>query len=91
MENNSGVLGKSKVIHLTHRVVYRWFGNKYWEFLKCSAQGVSNGLPPKEWFKGTVLFNDGGLINFIPEFDCVLNDAINNNHIDEELPRYSET
>lgn len=74
----------------SHALKSPWFGANYWEFLLYSPpSGVCDGLPPKSYYKGQVYFLDGGLFDFVAQCNEVINDAVNNTHIDEELPRYT--
>lgn len=75
-------------LQFSHKLVSPWFGANYWEFLFHSTKLASDGFPYNNWFKGTIKFNDGGLFDFIPILNVVLNDQVNNAQIDEELPRY---
>lgn len=84
-------LGSAGQLHFSHAVKLPWFGANYWEFLFCSAAPppACDGFPRDQWFRGSLKFSDGGMFDFVLEFNAVLNDAVNNGHIDEELPRYS--
>lgn len=81
------------VIQLSHQLKSPWFGANYWEFIFFSPANLeiaANGFPKNQYFKGQLKFNDGGLFGFIEKFNVVLNDAVNNSHIDDQLPLYSE-
>lgn len=75
-------------LQFSHSLKSPWFGANYWEFMFLSGD-ASDGFPNNEWFKGQVVFKDGGLFEFVAVMDRVLNDAVNNTDIDEELPRYT--
>lgn len=75
-------------LQFSHSLKSPWFGANYWEFMFLSGD-FSDGFPNNEWFKGQVVFKDGGLFEFVAVMDRVLNDAANNTDIDEELPRYT--
>lgn len=78
-------------LHLSHQIKAPWFGANYWEFMFYSTQNpkfASDGFPKNEHFTGTVSFSDGGLFEFVDKLNHSLNDAVNNSHIDSELPRY---
>lgn len=77
----------ASLFQFSHRLVSPWFGANYWEFLFHGSSAVEGGFP-NEWFKGSIQFNDGGLFEFILVMNALLNDAVNNADIDEELPRY---
>lgn len=73
-----------------HLLESPWFGPNYWKFRFFSpSSGLCNGFPKEEWFDGKIVFKDGGITEFVSIVDEVLNDSVNNRHIDEELPRYS--
>ncbi|OBA17024.1 hypothetical protein METBIDRAFT_33851 [Metschnikowia bicuspidata var. bicuspidata NRRL YB-4993] len=77
---------------LSHTLKSPWFGPNYWLFLFFSpSDSTCDGFPKTEWFKGQISFKDGGLFDFIAAIDRAINDTIHNPHIDEDLPRYSET
>ncbi|KAK6465043.1 hypothetical protein DFJ63DRAFT_332484 [Scheffersomyces coipomensis] len=79
-------------LQLSHELKSPWFGANFWEFIFFSSNvnGASDGFPTNKYFKGSLKFNDGGLFTFVEVFNTVLNDNVNNTHIDEELPRYTE-
>ncbi|KAK6204331.1 uncharacterized protein RJT21DRAFT_6225 [Scheffersomyces amazonensis] len=77
-------------LRLSHSLKSPWFGPNYWEFIFFSSESSSDGFPNNKYFKGQIKFSDGGLFNFVQAFNIVLNDVINNSHIDDELPGYSE-
>lgn len=59
----------------------------------CSSappDGICDGFPKNEYFKGLITFKDGGMYDFASAINDAINDAINNPHIDDELPRYSD-
>lgn len=79
-------------LQFSHALKSPWFGANYWQFLFLSPQQpICDGFPRGEWFKGDITFKDGGLFDFVNVINDVINDVVNNSHIDEELPRYSET
>lgn len=79
-------------LHFSHELKSPWFGANYWQFLFFSPrEPVCDGFPREEWFKGDITFKDGGLFDFVNVVNRVINDAVNNVHIDDELPRYSAT
>lgn len=84
-------LGSAPALHFSHEVKLPWFGANYWEFLFCSLAPppVCDGFPRDQWFRGSLKFSDGGMFDFVRLFNSAINDAVNNGHIDEELPRYS--
>lgn len=78
-------------LQFSHKLVAPWFGPNYWEFIFFSTKLpaiASDGFPQEQYFTGDIKFNDGGLFEFVDSFNKVLNDVVNNNHIDNELPRY---
>ncbi|SGZ57870.1 CIC11C00000000906 [Sungouiella intermedia] len=75
-------------LQFSHALKSPWFGANYWEFMFISGEG-SDGFPKNDWFKGQVVFKDGGLFEFIAVVDRAINDAVNNGDIDEELPSYT--
>lgn len=75
-------------LRFSHALKSPWFGANYWEFMFLSGD-VSDGFPKNDWFKGQVVFKDGGLFEFVAVMDRVINDAVNNTDIDEELPSYT--
>lgn len=79
-------------IGFSHELKSPWFGANYWQFMFHSVDDpvISDGFPKNEWFQGKIQFNEGGLFRFIEIFNNVLNDAVNNTQIDEQLPSYSE-
>lgn len=78
-------------IQFSHELKSPWFGPNYWEFMFFSpSDPICDGLPKNECFKGKIVFNDGGLHPFVEVLNAVINDAVNNPHVDDELPRYSE-
>lgn len=84
----------ASILQFSHLLKSPWFGANYWEFMfftKTDPNVTVDGFPKNEWFKGKVNFNDGGIFDFIGVLNEVLNDAVNNNDIDEELPRYTPT
>lgn len=81
---------QAQALRFSHLLESPWFGPNYWKFRFFSpSSGICNGFPKEEWFDGKVIFKDGGVTDFISIVDTVLNDSVNNSHIDEELPRYS--
>ncbi|KAM9930721.1 hypothetical protein OXX59_000316 [Metschnikowia pulcherrima] len=81
----------SDACQFSHALKSPWFGPNYWSFMFFSPSNSScDGFPTSEWFQGQISFKDGGLFDFIAAIDGALNDAVNNSHIDEELPRYSQ-
>ncbi|KAG7195453.1 uncharacterized protein KQ657_003215 [Scheffersomyces spartinae] len=81
-------LAVASQLQFSHELVSPWFGANYWKFLFYSAQGISGGFLPNSWYEGNIKFNDGGVFDFVLIFNTVINDAINNQHVDEELPQY---
>ncbi|KAK6458082.1 uncharacterized protein RJT20DRAFT_28818 [Scheffersomyces xylosifermentans] len=82
------------VLQFSHEIKLKWVGANYWEFIFFSPGSLeiaSDGFPKDQYFKGQIQFNDGGIFTFLEHFNNVLNDAVNNSHIDEQLPQYSET
>lgn len=80
------------ILQLSHKLKAPWFGVNYWEFMFYSAKEpsiVSDGFPKNEYFKGEIYFQDGGLFDFVEALNTVLNDVVNNQEIDDELPSYS--
>ncbi|EGV60499.1 hypothetical protein CANTEDRAFT_99900 [Yamadazyma tenuis ATCC 10573] len=80
-------------LQFSHELKSPWFGPNYWEFIFFSTPTpsiASDGFPKNEYFKGQVKFNDGGLFQFVEVFNSILNDAVNNTQIDDQLPSYSE-
>lgn len=80
-------------LQLSHELKSPWFGPNYWQFMFFSVSTpaiASDGFPKNQWFQGQIKFNEGGLFEFIEVFNRVLNDAVVNNHIDDELPAYSD-
>lgn len=77
-------------LEFSHALKSPWFGANYWEFLFLSPnEPICDGFPRNDWFKGQVTFKDGGLFEFVAVLDRVINDAVNNQDIDEELPSYA--
>lgn len=77
-------------LQFSHALKSPWFGANYWEFLFASPGGpICDGFPKDDWFKGQIVFKDGGLFEFVAVIDRALNDAVNNQDIDDELPSYS--
>lgn len=77
-------------LQFSHTLKSPWFGANYWEFLFASpGSPVCDGFPKDDWFKGQIVFKDGGLFEFVAVLDRVLNDVVNNKDIDDELPSYS--
>jgi hypothetical protein len=74
-------------LQFTHELKSPWFGPNYWQF-KFLASSMCDGFPPNQYISGSIKFNDGGLFDMVRIFDVLVNDAVNNSHIDEELPRY---
>lgn len=81
-------LTNSPSLQFSHKLVSPWFGANYWEFLFNSGSS-SDGFPTNQWFKGTIMFNDGGLFEFINILNLIINDVVHNVDIDDELPQYS--
>lgn len=77
-------------LQFSHALKSPWFGANYWEFLFVSG-GVADGFPFSDHLKGSLKFSEGGLFEFVEIMNRVINDSVNNTHIDEDLPRYSET
>lgn len=78
-------------LRFTHALKPAMFGANYWEFMFFSPpEGICDGFPKNEYFQGQITFKDGGLYDFGAILNNVINDAVNNSHIDDELPRYSE-
>lgn len=90
---SSFVLNSSQLraLRFDHSLESPWFGPNYWRFRFFSPpDGSCSGFPKNEYFTGKIVFKDGGIFDFVTIVDDVINDAFNNNHIDEELPRYTE-
>ncbi|CUM63618.1 uncharacterized protein PRCAT00001200001 [Priceomyces carsonii] len=86
------ILKDASSLRFSHELKSPLLGANYWEFVFfSSAGGPSNMSPKDQWFKGQIKFNDSGIFNFIQKFDEVLHDSINNQNVDEELPRYTPT
>lgn len=86
-------LSLSPSLQFSHELKSPWFGPNYWQFMFYSTQNppiASDGFPKNQYFEGKVQFNDGGLFQFIEVLNQVLNDAVNNSHIDDQLPSYTE-
>ncbi|WPK26994.1 hypothetical protein PUMCH_004365 [Australozyma saopauloensis] len=82
---------RARSLRFSHSLESPWFGPNYWQFRFFSPpDGSCSGFPKGEWFDGKAVFKDGGVVEFVSVVDDVLNDAVNNSQIDEELPRYSE-
>ena len=81
-------LAVASQLQFSHELVSPWFGANYWKFLFYSAQQSSDGLVPNSWFEGQIKFNDGGVFDFVLIFNTVINDAVNNQQLDEDLPQY---
>lgn len=78
-------------LKFTHALKSALFGANYWEFMFFSPpDGICDGFPKNEYFKGLITFKDGGMYDFAGAINDAINDAINNPHIDDELPRYSD-
>lgn len=78
-------------IQFSHKLKCPWFGPNYWEFIFFSpSEPICDGLPKDEYFQGQIVFNDGGLHHFVEVLNAVINDAVNNPQVDDELPQYSE-
>lgn len=80
------------VLQFSHELKSPWFGANYWQFMFFSAKEptiASDGFPKEEYFKGQVIFNEGGIFEFVAAMNSVLNDVVNNPEVDEELPQYS--
>lgn len=78
-------------IQFSHELKSPWFGPNYWEFMFFTpSDQICDGLPRNECFKGKIVFNDGGIHHFVGVLNVEINDAVNNSHIDDELPQYSE-
>lgn len=78
-------------IQFSHELRSPWFGPNYWEFMFFSpSDPICDGLPKNECFKGKVVFSDGGIHPFVEVLNAVVNDAVNNPQVDDELPQYSE-
>lgn len=93
---NSFLIDMKRVqdLYFSHALKSPWYGLNYWEFMFFNASRpdvVIDGLPKNEWFKGKMVFKDGGIFTFVEIINQVLNDATNNAEIDEELPRYTPT
>lgn len=81
-------LSQALALRLSHAVKTPWFGANYWEFLFLASRSC-DGLPAGQWITGTIRFNNGGLFDFVGAFNSVLNDALYNKDVDEELPAYA--
>lgn len=81
-------LAVASELQFSHELVSPWFGANYWKFLFYSAERTSDGFEPNCWFEGQIKFNDGGVFDFVLIFNTVLNDAVNNRQVDEDLPQY---
>lgn len=78
-------------LRFTHALKPALFGANYWEFMFFSPpEGICDGFPKNEYFQGLITFKDGGMFDFGGALNEAINDAVNNPHIDDELPRYSE-
>lgn len=89
---DSFVLEFEKVTDLqfSHALKSPWFGANYWEFMFMSpSELICDGFPKNDWFKGQITFKEGGLFDFVAVINRVLNDAVNNQDIDDELPSYT--
>lgn len=85
-------LNLAPVLQFSHELKSPWFGANYWQFMFFSASEpsiASDGFPKQEYFKGQVMFNEGGIFEFIECMNRALNDVVNNKEVDEELPQYS--
>lgn len=92
VESFSFEFSNGPVCQFSHALKSPWFGPNCWLFMFFSpADSTCDGFPKTEWFQGQVSFKDGGLFEFVASIDRAINDAVNNSHIDEELPRYSAT
>lgn len=83
----------SPMLQFSHEIKSPWFGANYWQFLfySCEQPAIaSDGFPKSQYYEGKIYFNDGGLFNFIEKFNFAINDAVNNSHIQDELPIYTE-
>lgn len=77
-------------LQFSHAIKSPWFGANYWEFLFYSpSTRLCDGLPSNEYFQGQIYFMDGGLYDFVAHCNEAINDAVNNSHIDSELPQYT--
>lgn len=74
-------------LQFSHEMKSPWFGPNYYSFLFFGHQHYSDGFT-KDWYKGEIKFNDGGLYEFVDMVNRSLNDVINNSDIDDELPAY---
>ncbi|KAF3991060.1 hypothetical protein FT663_01818 [Candidozyma haemuli var. vulneris] len=78
-------------LKFTHALKSALFGANYWEFMFYSpSEGICDGFPREEYFQGSITFKDGGMFDFGAAINEAINDVVNNPHIDDELPRYSE-
>lgn len=77
------------LLQFSHSLKSPWFGANYWEFMFYSQGAICDGFPKNDWFKGDITFKEGGLFDFIEVVNRVINDAVNNPHVDDELPQYA--
>ncbi|RKP30191.1 hypothetical protein METBISCDRAFT_23558 [Metschnikowia bicuspidata] len=82
-------LARARSLQLSHSLESPWFGPNYWSFRFFTAPDAAcSGFPSSEWFDGKIVFKDGGALAFASAVDTVINDVLNNQDIDDELPRY---